>query len=145
MPRVELLNAMENRMVITVADYERLTCLTEFASLRKKMPEIAEQFYSGVMGARMLSPESISGNIITMNTRLLLQDLSNRREAELTITYPQDADSRQQKISVFSSVGTALLGRKVGDVVSWKVPAGMGQFKILKIIYQPEAVGNYTL
>jgi regulator of nucleoside diphosphate kinase len=136
---------MERKIVITVNDYQRLTGLMEFDSYKTKMPETIAGLYKQLAGAKMLPQESIAGNIITMNSRVLLKDVSTGREVELTITYPQDANNRERRISVFSSIGIALIGRKVGDVVSWKVPAGNGQFEILKVIYQPEAVGDYSL
>ena len=91
----------------------------------------------------MLPPENISSSVITMNSRVLVRDLSSGREAELTIAYPKDADNPEGKVSVFSEIGIALLGQQAGNKVSWKVPAGNGQFEILKVTYQPEAVGNY--
>lgn len=136
---------MENRMLITTNDYQRLTGLIEFSSLKMKMPEIVTRLYNQFKGAKMLPQERISKSVITMNSRVLLKEMSNGREAEITITYPQDADNRERKVSVFSPIGVALLGRQVGDVVSWKVPTGMGQFEIVKVTYQPEAVGHYYL
>jgi regulator of nucleoside diphosphate kinase len=136
---------MEKRMIITINDYQRLTGLVEFASLKTKMPEIVSRLYEGLANARMIPQKSISVNVITMNSRVLLKDISGGRTAELTITYPQDADSRERKVSVFSKIGIALLGKQVGDIVSWKTPAGSGQFEILKVTYQPEAVGDYSL
>ena len=131
------------QMQVTVNDYRRLIGLMEFASLKAKKPQIAEQLYDALMSAKMLPPENISSSVITMDSRVLIRDLSSGREAELTIVYPKDADNREGKISVFSEIGIALLGQQRGDTVSWKVPAGIGQFEILKITYQPEAVGNY--
>jgi regulator of nucleoside diphosphate kinase len=78
-----------------------------------------------------------------MDSRVLVRDLSSGKEAEITVVYPKDADKQQSKISVFSKIGIALLGQQRGDIVSWIVPAGKGQFEILQITYQPEAVGNY--
>ena len=138
-------SSMEKRMVITVNDYQRLTGLMEFASLKEKMPEIATRLDKQLTGAKMVSQEIISRDIITMNSRVLLKDVVRGTEAELTITYPQHADHRERKVSVFSSIGMALLGKQVGEVVSWKVPAGNGQFEILKVTYQPEAVGDFSL
>ena len=131
------------QMLVTVNDYRRLIGLMEVASLKAKKPQIAEQLYNALMGAKMLPPENISSSVITMDSRVLVRDLSSGREAELTIVYPKDADNRQGKISVFSEIGIALLGQQGGDTVSWKVTAGNGQFEILEITYQPEAVGNY--
>ena|SRR5688572_6866276 len=136
---------MEERMTITINDYQRLTGLIEFSSLKTKKSDIVDRLYNDFKVARMLPQDRISKNVITMNSRVLLKELSNGREAEVTITYPQDADSREGKVSVFSPIGIALLGRQIGDIVSWKVPGGTGQFEIAKIIYQPEAVGHYHL
>jgi len=135
---------MEKKIVITVNDYLRLTGLMN-GSLKARMPEMIAGLYKELARSKMLPQESISGNIITMNSRVLLKEVSMGREVELTITYPQDANNRERRISVFSSIGIALIGRKVGDVVSWKVPSGNGQFEILRVTYQPEAVGDYSL
>jgi len=136
---------MERKMIITINDYQRLLGLIEFASLTGKMPGIISNLYQGLVNAKMLPQTNISSDVVTMNSRILLKDILNEREAEVTITYPQDADNRERKISIFSSIGIALLGRKVGDVVSWTTPKGMGEFEILEVIYQPEAVGDFSL
>ena len=136
---------MERKMIITINDYQRLLGLIEFASLTGKMPDIISKLYKGLANAKMLPQTNISSDVVTMNSRILLKDILNEREAAVTITYPQDADNRERKISVFSSIGVALLGRRVGDIVSWTTPKGMGEFEILEVIYQPEAVGDYSL
>lgn len=132
-------------MLITINDYQRLNGIIEFASLKKKMPEIVNRLLKQFKVAQMLSQETISGDVITMNSRVLVKDLVSGREAKITITYPHDADNREGKVSIFSPIGVALLGRKVGDNISWRVPNGIGRFEIQKIIYQPEAVGDYYL
>ena len=109
------------------------------------MPENVNRLNLKFKTAKMLSQDKVSGDVITMNSRVLLKEVTKGRQAEVTITYPQDADGREGKISVFSPIGSALLGRRVGDKVSWKVPNGIGHFEVVKIIYQPEAVGHYHL
>ncbi len=136
---------MEDKILITVNDYQRLTGLIGFSSLDEKMPEIVNRLNDKFKTAKMLAQDKVSESVITMNSRVLLKEVSQGREAEVTITYPQDADGREGKISVFSPIGSALLGRQVGDIVSWKVPKGIGRFEVIKIIYQPEAVGHYHL
>lgn len=49
------------------------------------------------------------------------------------------------KISVLAPIGTAMLGYRAGDTFSWQVPAGIRRIKILAILYQPEASGDYHL
>ncbi len=141
---IELLE-MENRTYITVNDYQRLTGLIEFGSLKIKMPETVKRLYNKIVVAKMLSPERISKNVVTMNSRILLRDLANDKEIEISITYPKDSNNLERKVSIFSEIGVALLGHQVGDTVSWKVPKGIGRFEIVEITFQPEAVGDYSL
>src|SRR5687768_13724395 len=100
---------MENRIYITINDYQRLTGLIEFASLKAKMPVVVNHLYDALKVARMVPQERIAESVVTMNSRVLLKELSNNREIELTITYPQEADNSERKISVFSPIGIALL------------------------------------
>lgn len=137
---------MEEKILITINDYQRLTGLMEVASLMDKMPGIVNRLNSKFETAKILKQDAISASVVTMNSRVLLHDLSRGKQAEVTIAYPQDTDGgREGRVSIFSPIGAALLGRQVGDKVSWKVPFGTGHFEIIKIIYQPEAVGHYHL
>lgn len=132
-------------MLITVNDYQRITGLIEFASLKNKTPEIANRLLQELKVAKTVPQDRISDNIVTMNSRALLREINSGREIEITITYPQDADSREQKVSVLSPIGVALLGSREGDITSWRVPGGVGRFKVEKVIYQPEAAGHFSL
>ena len=46
-----------------------------------------------------------------------------------------EADITQQKVSYVSPIAEALIGRKVGDSVIWKRPAGLLQLEIIEINY----------
>ena len=50
-----------------------------------------------------------------------------------TIVSETEANLKQQKISSTTPIAKALMGRKVGDVVDVKAPAGTMQFEIMKI------------
>lgn len=136
---------METKDVITINDYNRLSGLIRFASLETKMPETIDRLHAKLKGAIQLPQDQVLNNVVTMNSRVLLKEVSGARKAEVTVTYPQDTDGREGKISVFSPIGLALLGRQAGDIVSWKIPGGTGSFRITEIVYQPEAAGHYYL
>jgi regulator of nucleoside diphosphate kinase len=60
--------------------------------------------------------------------------------------YPQDADAAQDRISVLSLLGTALLGLSVGQEIDWPLPRGRAaRFRVAKVVYQPEAAGDLHL
>ena len=80
-----------------------------------------------------------------MNTRVRLKDMDTQEEMIYWLVFPKDADADKNKISIFSPVGTALIGYKVGDIIEFKVPAGLRKLKVKEVLYQPEAAGDYHL
>ncbi len=131
--------------IVTIPDYERLMSRRYYALLHAKMPEIVEHFFLELMYAQLQDQTKISERVITMNSRVLLKELKKGKKIELNITYPEEANDLERKVSVFSQIGTALLGRVVGDQVSWKIKGGDAEFEILRVTYQPEAMGHYEL
>ncbi|HNZ91715.1 MAG TPA: GNAT family N-acetyltransferase, partial [Acidovorax sp.] len=47
--------------------------------------------------------------------------------------------------SVCSGIGTAILGYKEGDAFSWRMPHRTCHIRIGKVLYQPEAAGDFHL
>ena len=64
---------------------------------------------------------------------------------EVALVYPQDADASAGKLSVCSEIGTAILGYKEGDAIDWRIPARTRRISIEKLLYQPEAAGDFHL
>jgi regulator of nucleoside diphosphate kinase len=136
---------MKNQLTVTQNDYQRLMAFIVLSSEKNRMPRVADQLVESLGRAKLLTQKDIAKTVITMNSRVKLKDLRSRREVEITITYPPDAEPSERRVSVLSEIGLALLGRKENDIVSWKIPNGVGQFQVDKVIYQPEAAGDYYL
>jgi len=98
---------------------------------------------SEVIRATVTSISELPSNVITMNSKAIL--LMEGVEEEVTLVYPTEADILENKISVLSPIGTAILGYSEGDVIEWKVPKGTVQVEVKKVLFQPEALGLYHL
>ena len=75
---------------------------------------------------------------VTMNSRLLCQDDAGR-EHTLTLVYPWDAG--ENRISVLTAAGCALLGTAVGS----SFEHDGRRFTVASLAYQPEAAGDQHL
>jgi len=95
--------------------------------------------------AKIVEPEAIPSNVVTMNSIVKLSFLNNDKNIQFQIVYPEQANIKENKISIFSPIATALIGYKVSDEVEWIVPAGLTRIRIDEIIYQPEAAGDFDL
>ncbi len=62
-----------------------------------------------------------------------LQDMRTKQTIEYRLVDPEEADFEKNKISVTSPIGKGLMGKKQGEVVKIKVPAGMLEYKIVEI------------
>lgn len=90
-------------------------------------------------------PDNVPGDVVTMNSTVCLTDLESGEEMTYTLVFPKEADIRQGRLSVLAPIGTAMLGHRVGDTFEWQVPDGTRRLKVEKILYQPEAAGDYHL
>ena len=95
--------------------------------------------------AKVVPPKEIPQDVITMNSKVRVKDLSSNEEIVYHLVFPGGANVDQNKISILAPIGTALIGCRVGDLVEWEVPAGIIRFKIEEVLYQPEAAGDYQL
>lgn len=95
---------------------------------------------------RVVPPQDIPRNVVTMNSKIVFEELQMREKRTVTVVYPEDADPVAGKISVLSPVGIALLGLAEGTEAELPLPHGRTAcIAIREISYQPEANGVYTL
>jgi transcription elongation factor GreA len=62
-----------------------------------------------------------------------IQDQRTKQTIEYRLVAPEEADFEKNKISVTSPIGKGLLGKKEGETVVIKVPAGILEYKIIEI------------
>ncbi len=136
---------LEKQIYITEFDMNRLRGLIKFARERwdKSALQYLKELEQELDRANITKPEEIPTDVITMNSSFRLRDLDSGEEFVYTLVFPARADSARGKISILAPLGTALLGYRVGDTVEWEAPAGRKSLKVKKIVYQPEAEGNF--
>jgi transcription elongation factor GreA len=82
---------------------------------------------------KIISAEDLPSDKIYILHNVKLLDLNTKEEFCYKLVSPEEADLEQDKISVTSPIGKALLGRKKNEEVEIVVPAGKIKYKILDI------------
>ncbi len=135
-----------NPLILNRLDYTRIKKSVNDARQSRSINQTeADKLMSELESARIVEPEDMPPNVVTMNTIVKLSFLNNNKQVQFQIVYPEQANYTQNKISIFSPIATALIGYSVGDEIQWIVPAGITNIRIDDIIYQPEAAGDYTI
>lgn len=83
--------------------------------------------------AKLIDEDEIRKDIVTVGSKVVLNDLEFEEEVEYTIVGSAEADPLEGKISNESPTGSALLGGKKGDIVDVQAPDGVVQYEILSI------------
>lgn len=135
-----------SKIIISRLDYSRIKhSITEAKQVNAISVKEAEKLLQELGAATILDPEAIPANVVTMNSIVKLSFLNNDKQVQFQIVYPAHANIKENKISIFSPIATALIGYKAGDEIEWLVPAGPTRIRIDEIIYQPEAAGDFDL
>lgn len=130
---------------ITRFDKARLMrLLRSLDAAQQNREELADLEYELERGTEVESTE-VAPDVVTMNSTVRVTDLDANTTHLYTIVFPSDADFEKGRISILSPLGTALLGYRAGDVVTWEMPRGTRRLRIEELVYQPEAAGDFHL
>lgn len=82
---------------------------------------------------KVIDESTISTEVVGLGTKIKIVDKEYGDEEELSIVGSNEAESLAGKISDVSPLGAALMGKKVGDVVTVESPNGSYEVEILEI------------
>ena len=97
--------------------------------LERKIAELEDK----LSRVQTIDTDNIPDDRVYIFCRVLVRDLSDNEEIEYTLVPPDEVDVDKDIISVKSPIGVALLGKAVGDVAEFSVPAGTIKYKVLRI------------
>lgn len=136
-----------NEIMITGFDYGRIMSMIDQMrnAFSKEQKENAEKLVMELKRARKVDSSAIPRDCVTMNSIFEIKEVDESDTRTLALVFPEKAKIEENRVSILSPVGTAVLGYRVGNVIHWKVPAGIKKFIITRMLYQPEAAGDYHL
>ena len=83
--------------------------------------------------ARIVDISNMPKDEVHILSNVSVKNLNNNKVFNYKLVSPEEADLKQGKIALTSPVGAALMGKKLGEIVQAKVPAGIIKFEILEI------------
>jgi transcription elongation factor GreA len=109
------------------AEYE--TAKTEQSLNEIKIKELAEKLTI----SQILDDTDIPKDKAYLGATVRLRDLDRDEEFDYMLVSDAEADFMENKISVASLIGKALLGHAVNETIQIQVPAGLLNYQILSI------------
>lgn len=110
------------RIVINADELEHLEALAEGA-LKRNAP-LAERLLEEIGRARIVSARKMPPNVVGIGSTVRYRDNATGQETSVTLVYPEDADIGQQRVSVMTPIGVALLGLAEDASFFWDTLGG---------------------
>lgn len=133
---------MKPTILVSWLDMDRLDRMLD--SLPAGQAHARDALLDELGRAGLAEPWEMPPDVVTMNSRVRFCFDGSEQEVTMTLTYPKDMNGDPEQLSILTPVGTALLGLKVGDSISWERPDGaLFELSVRGIEYQPERDGQY--
>lgn len=94
-------------------------------------------FLEGVISnAEVIDPTKMTGDIVRFGATVKIVDTENMEEKTYQIVGEEEADLNFGLISFESPIARALIGKKVGEEITFISPKGQREFEILSVEYK---------
>ena len=127
-------NDLNPEIVLGAADHRQLNVLA-MAGLTHT-PDQSDDLLYELERARVVEDGHVPDDIVRMGSSVHYRTDSGQ-EPVVTLVYPVDADIAQGRISVLTPVGTALIGLRVGQSITWRDRAHKRHMLTVLAVTQP--------
>ena len=128
------MKTIKSKLIITQEDYATLNGyvkgLSSVLAFDKKNAALLKKELDK---ATLVKRDEIPDDVVRLNSKVVVKEEVKDRSIELILVLPEKADIKEKRISVFAPIGTALIGFRQGEKVTWKVPSGLKTFTIMKV------------
>lgn len=82
---------------------------------------------------KIIEDQDIPADKIYIGAIATLQDLDTEEKIKYMLVSPEESNFDENKISILSPIGKALMGHSKGEELEVQIPAGTLKYKVLKI------------
>ena len=125
---------LNNQLVLRKDDYNLLLAyLNEGFGKSAFDRQNAESLQSELKKAKLVNKDEFPLDVVRLNSQVKIKANDKKQIMELILVTPDKANIKENRISVMSPIGTALIGFRKGQKVKWRVPAGERTFTIMDV------------
>ena len=118
--------------ILTASDYKTIHTLLQNLPAPLIGKEVS-QLQREIKSAEIVPDDAISEKIIQLNSRFEVEELASGKLMNFKLVLPSQADLKQNKISILSPLGVALIGFGQGMTVEWMLPGGLKKLRINQV------------
>jgi len=126
-------------ILVTEPDMLKLAQLLEG---QRRWPALEDEHRGGLCpvlaSAQIVRDDEVPQDVITLHSTVRAKDLEAGTDHKHALVMPEHASDAAGLVSVLSPLGAALLGRREGDEIEYRVPGDTRRLMVQQVLYQPE-------
>ncbi len=130
--------AAEPRLIINIADYDRLAALADAA--RARNAAIARDLLRELDRATIVPATELPAEAVAMHSKVAFRDEQAGHVQRVKLVYPNEADIADGRVSVLTPVGAALIGLSKGQTMTWETRTGERRSLTVLEVTPPDGV-----
>ena len=121
---------MTQDIILTTGVYD---LIKDHIRRKKATPEEEETLRLQLKNAKQLTRKNLPLDIVTVDAKVTIKNLDTDQDEIYTFVAPDKAKRRNNTESILSTIGLALVGCKIGDIVNWTFGEEEKQLEILNV------------
>ncbi|KVV14792.1 Regulator of nucleoside diphosphate kinase [Flavobacterium sp. TAB 87] len=121
---------MEQEITLTTGIYD---LIKDHIRRKKSTPEEEEILKLQLKRAKQVNRKLLPLDVVTVDAKVTIKDLTSQEEHVHTFVAPDKAKQRNKTESILSTMGLALVGCKIGDIINWSFDEEPKQFEIMNV------------
>lgn len=108
----------------------------EYDAAKNEQAELEERIHkleNMMRKAKIINEDEVAGDTVSVGKKVKVQSAETGEEMEFVIVGTTEANPFEGKLSNESPVGSALIGRKLGETVEVTIPDGVVSYKIVSV------------
>lgn len=110
------------QIVIPAGDYDRLMNLAGAAE--RQAPDVADYLARELARAQVVPDQECDAGVARVGSQVTYVDEQSGQQRVVKLVWPQEASLQDNRLSVLTSIGAALLGMRAGQSIDWPSPVG---------------------
>ncbi|WP_297095750.1 GreA/GreB family elongation factor [uncultured Draconibacterium sp.] len=130
-------------MIIPIDDFVKITQLTINKSKFSASPGNIRILKRKISSAQKVTTVKIPSDIIIMNSIIDFKCENSDLNFSIKLVCPEDENIKEKRISIFSSLGTAIYLHRVGDIIKYLTWKKENIIRILKVSFNSESSNSF--
>ena len=139
MQAIQSARSARPRIVIGATEHRKLWQLAERALERDDQFVTMEFLVDELSRAYIVPDGTCAANVVQIGSTVTYREESTARVRRVKLVFPHEADIEQNRVSVLTPIGAALIGLTIAQTIDWPTPDGRKDaITVLDVSNNPE-------